>query len=189
MLRAAAVAAARRPTAGVDPACQRRFAHTHHRYALRPTQGVEQKHDHVQLPLHHSSFFNGRLAHMRVPMQRKMVGRLWRRDRGVVQYNVDVWIAQETLRRQTKARDWEVVEVPYRLAPAELQRVIPEKHTELPQMVDAGRGDGRNVRNLVFDREAMQDVLYSKHAEKPYPTIRRVERSPGSATLDTFFSH
>ena len=146
-----------------------------------------RRHNHMQLPKDDSNRFGGRTAFLREPgkFDHKTQGARWKLDPELQQYNIDVWCAQQTLRKKWKARDWEVVEVPFELAPKALQQVIPELHTELPTMADPAAGDFGTVRAKVYDREDMQDVLFPRAAEKPYPKLRRVDKT--QMTLDTFF--
>ncbi len=145
-----------------------------------------RRHTHMQLPTHDSSRFGGRLAYMREigPINNKYRGKAWKGVPELQQYNVDVWCAQQTLRKKWKARDWEVMEVPFEKAPKVLQRVIPEKYTELPVMTDPKNGDFENIQTKVFDREELQDALYPHMAKHPFPRLLTVNRS--AATLDTF---
>ena len=114
-------------------------------------------------------------------------GAEWKRDIPSMQYNVDVWTAQQTLRKQWKGRDWDVFELPFEKAPTLLQRVIPEIHTEAPVMSDPANGDFSNIRAKVFDREELQDVLYPDFETKPYPKIEKPKKD-SKITLDSFFT-
>lgn len=137
-----------------------------------------QRHTFNSIPLHDANRFGGRSAYLREigPFDHKKKGRLFKRDPATVQFNVDVWAAQQTLRKKWKGRDWEVVELPFSLAPQCLQRVIPEMYTDVPVMTDAAVGDYSNIRNKVFDREELQDVLYGGVA-RPYPELKGVNAS------------
>lgn len=129
----------------------------HPRYAGR------QRHTYNTLPIHDANYFGGRLANLREigPVDGTKRGRLFKRDQQLAQFNVDVWCAQQTLRKRWKQRDWDVVELPFSLAPAELQRVIPEIYTDVPQMVDAaGSGDRSNVRAKVYAVEDVQEAVF-----------------------------
>lgn len=144
-----------------------------------------QQHTYNTLPLHDSNHFGGRTAYLREigPFDHKKKGRIFKRDPRTVQFNVDVWAAQQSLRKRWKGRDWDVVELPFALAPAELQRVIPEMYTDVPVMAQPAAGDYGNVRSKVYDREALQEVLYGGQA-RPYPALRTVDAR--AQTLDKF---
>jgi hypothetical protein len=129
-----------------------------------PEFAWRKRHHHMYLPMHDANRWGGRSAMLRqlkTPDQKRSSSR-WKSDIDVLQYNVDVWCAQQTLRKKWKARDYEVVELPFQLAPKLLRRVVPELHTELPQMADPKNGDYQNIRAKVFDREAheMQRALF-----------------------------
>lgn len=150
-----------------------------------PPYKFRQQHSFNSLPVHDSSRFGGRSAYLREigPFDHKRKGRLFKRDPRTVQFNVDVWAAQQTLRKRWKGRDWDVVELPFSLAPKELQRVIPEVYTDVPTMTNPAQGDFSNIRSKVYDREALQGALYGGVA-KPYPALRTVD--PEALTLDKF---
>jgi hypothetical protein len=163
-----------------------RSAHTN-MFERREHDGDRRKHDHRSLPIDDASFWGGRSAHMRYTgPQKGLGGPKWMLDRSLEKYNIDVWLAQQTLRKKWKGRDWDVVELPFQHAPKELQQVIPEKHTELPRMVNASAGDCRNVRSVVYDRESLQEVLYPGRA-KPYPELRSQHPDEAKLALDSFF--
>ncbi|EAN86104.1 hypothetical protein C3747_66g48 [Trypanosoma cruzi] len=138
------------------------------------------------LPLHDANHFGGRTAYLREigPVNIKKSGRRFKKDLRTVQFNVDIWCAQQTLRKRWKQRDWEVIEVPFRLAPAEQQRVIPEMYTDVPPMTDPERHDFSNIRNKVYDREELQGVLFGASGPLPYPPLQRIDRQ--AMTLDKF---
>jgi hypothetical protein len=127
-----------------------------------PPYADRQKHTYRTLPIHDSNYFGGRLANLREigPVDGKKRGRLFKRNPEISQFNVDVWCAQQTLRKRWKQRDWEVVELPYSLAPAALQRVIPEVYTDVPQMVDPAGSDRSNIRSKVFALEDVQEAVF-----------------------------
>lgn len=138
--------------------------------------------------MHDANRFGGRSAYLREigPFDHKKKGRLFKRDPETQQFNVDVWSAQQTLRKQWKGRDWDVVEMPFELAPKELQRVVPERYTDVPVMANPAANDFMNIRRKVYDREALQGALYATGAngQTPYPALQRVDRS--AMTLDKF---
>lgn len=103
-----------------------------------------------------------------------------------LQYNVDVWNAQQTLRKKWKGRNWRVVELPFEKAPALLQKVVPEEYTELPMMADPKNGDFSNIRRKTFAQEDLQEALFGTE-KKVLPTL--VDRKVSSVTLDSFFSN
>eukprot|EP00758_Cryptobia_borreli_P001734 Tbor_TRINITY_DN2488_c0_g2::TRINITY_DN2488_c0_g2_i2::g.2643::m.2643 len=179
---------------------------------------IRVRNTHMTLSERTPQLFGGRLASMRqYKNNRKVRGRTFTKDPKIVQFNVDVWNAQQTLRRKWKKRDWEVVEVPYEIAPPALQRVIPDIYTDVPLIDTDGdvsknifsrdyvnnnntalnssnraiNKNSRNIRDMVFDREEIQDVLYAKGGLEsgnktlhPYPRLRRV--SSHSMTLEHF---
>ncbi|KAK7194593.1 hypothetical protein NESM_000377500 [Novymonas esmeraldas] len=148
------------------------------------------RHQHTfnTLPMHDANRLGGRTAYLREigPIDHKKKGRLFKRDPATLQFNVDVWCAQQTLRKQWKGRDWDVVEMPFELAPAPLQRVIPEKYTDVPTMTDPSRCNYTNIRRLVVDREDLQAALYARSdsGQSPYPALQRVDRT--AMTLDRY---
>ena len=145
---------------------------------------------HTSTPIWSSQRFGGRWAAFRVkaPAKRMFVKRTFTQDPMIIQFQADVWNAQQTLRKKWKGRDFEVVELPYSLAPAALKGVIPDIHTGAPKCTDELRGDFSNIQNKVFDREEVQQVMYSKVGEaqqqQPYPTLLKPTASP--MTLDNF---
>lgn len=153
-----------------------------------PPFKYRQRHSFNTLPVHDANRFGGRSAYLREigPIDHKKKGRLFKRDPRTVQYNVDIWCAQQTLRRQWKGRDWEVVELPFEAAPPVLQRVLPEKYTDVPIMADPSAGDCMNIRRKVFDREELQETLYGSTAggALPYPAIQKVNKM--AMTLNKF---
>ncbi|KAG8341612.1 hypothetical protein TRVL_07560 [Trypanosoma vivax] len=151
-----------------------------------PSFEHRKRHTFNTLPLHDANRFGGRTAYLREigPVNIKGRGRRFKKDHRTVQFNVDVWCAQQTLRKRWKQRDWEVVEVPFALAPREQQRVIPELYTDVPQMADPDRMDFTNIRNKVYDREDLQAVLFPSANSPPYPAIQRVDRD--AITLEKF---
>lgn len=123
-------------------------------------------------------------------------GPKWKVDTDLRQYNVDVWCAQQSTRKKWKARDWDVHEVPFDHAPSVLQRVLPEKYTELPVAADPSYGDYSNIDQKVFDIEELQDVLFpapvggsvaktESDAAMPYPRLLRVRAKHDLPTLDS----
>lgn len=155
----------------------------------RQRDGRRRKHTHDSLPLDDANRLGGRTAYFRMPgkINMKKCGERFVRDPTVVGYNVDVWAAQQSLRKRWKGRDWEVVEVPFSEAPKVLQRVIPELYTELPKAVVTPEGK-RNVRDVVVDREDFQHVLYPRSSVPPYPAIRRESPVEKQSALSSFFS-
>lgn len=167
--------------------CQKRHA-TGEFSVQKPSS--RRRHTARTLPLHDSNRFGGRLAYMRMPSTKtkKYSGERWTFDERLLQYNTDMWVAQQTLRRQWKSRDWDVVELPFALAPQELRQVIPELHTEFPKSVDARNGKYGNVRDVVVPCEDLQDALFPRSEVKPYPTVFTPRDVPTrGATLDSFF--
>ncbi|CAJ1986801.1 mitoribosomal protein mS69 [Leishmania donovani] len=153
-----------------------------------PPFSYRRQHTFNTLPMHDANRFGGRTAYLREigPIDHKKKGRLFKRDLPTLQFNVDVWCAQQTLRKQWKGRDWDVVEMPFEMAPKELQRVVPEKYTDVPMMADPARHDYMNIRRKVFDREDMQDALFASGGadQPPYPAIQRVDKA--AMTLDKY---
>ncbi|CAD2222594.1 hypothetical protein AGDE_01115 [Angomonas deanei] len=149
-----------------------------------PPFKYRKRHAFNTLPVHDANRFGGRSAYLREigPFDHKKKGRQFKRDPGTVQFNVDVWSAQQTLRKQWKKRDWTVVELPFALAPKEMQRVIPELYTDVPIPTNSAKGDYSNLRSKVYDRETLQEALYS--GARPYPEIVRVDQK--ALTLDKF---
>lgn len=152
-----------------------------------------RSHTHLTLPSHHSSYWGGRTAHFRVPQKSakrfKENAPQWKLDQPTMQFNVDVWAGQQSLRRKWKGREWRVVELPFERAPAVLQRVIPELHSELPVMADPKTGDYTNIRAKTFAVEdpALQETVYGSQ-QLPLPVKRSPRGSTGGVTLDSFFS-
>ncbi|ORC86927.1 uncharacterized protein TM35_000252230 [Trypanosoma theileri] len=144
------------------------------------------RHSFNTIPLHDANRLGGRTAYLREigPVNQKTRGRRFKKDPRTVQFNVDVWCAQQTLRKRWKQRDWEVVEVPFRHAPAEQQRVVPELYTDVPMMTDPARQDYSNIRSKVYDREALQHVLFGATNTLPYPPLQYVDKK--AMTLDKF---
>lgn len=99
-----------------------------------PQYKFRQQHTYRTLPLHDSNRFGGRTSYLREigPFDHKRRGRLFKRQRELAQWNVDIWAAQQTLRKKWKSRDYMVVEMPFLQSPAALQRVIPEMFTDIP---------------------------------------------------------
>lgn len=149
------------------------------------------KHTHSTLPLTDSSKFGGRTSYLRekAPINARYRGRQFKKDHTLLQYNVDVWCAQQTLRKKWKGRDWDVYEMPFERAPKVLQKVIPEVHTEVPMMADPENGDFYNIRSKVFDVEDLQGELFATSAEgsdrKVFPELKRVNKED-SLTIDKF---
>ena len=145
-----------------------------------------QKHTFKSAPVHSSNYFGGRTAQFREigPIDGKKAGRKFKIEREITQYNVDIWCAQQTLRKQWKGRDWDVVEMPFELAPPTLQRVIPELHTDIPLPSDPKAGDYENVRSKVFDVEELQDKLFPG-GQRVLPDIRPPPED-SKMTLDKF---
>lgn len=148
-----------------------------------PKTSFSRKHTFNTLPIHDANNFGGRVAQLREigPVNIKKKGRAYKKDKELSQFDVDVWCAQQTLRKRWKGRDWDVVEMPFQLAPKELQRVIPELYTDVPQPVDAKGNDYQNVRSKVFDVEELQQELFGG---TPFPHLRKVNAS--AQTLDKF---
>ncbi|EPY29730.1 hypothetical protein AGDE_05298 [Angomonas deanei] len=63
-----------------------------------------------------------------------------------------------------------------------MQRVIPELYTDVPIPTNSAKGDYSNLRSKVYDRETLQEALYS--GARPYPEIVRVDQK--ALTLDKF---
>lgn len=99
-----------------------------------PPHSFRRQHTYRTLPLHDANRFGGRSAYLREigPFDHKRRGRLFKRNSALSQWNVDVWCAQQTLRKKWKGRDWVVMELPFLSSPKLLQRVIPEIYTDLP---------------------------------------------------------
>lgn len=161
-----------------------------------PPYSARQRHTFRTLPIHDANYFGGRLANLREigPVDGKKRGRLFKRNKDLAQFNVDVWCAQQTLRKRWKQRDWDVVELPFSIAPRELRRVLPELYTDIPQMVDAsGNGDCSNVRSRVYPVEDLQnEIFFGGHAQPhsqsspslPYRAPLLVDKR--AMTLDKF---
>ncbi|CBH13493.1 hypothetical protein, conserved [Trypanosoma brucei gambiense DAL972] len=151
-----------------------------------PPFQFRQRHTFNTTPLHDANRFGGRTAYLREigPVNIKKQGRRFKKDPRTVQFNVDVWCAQQTLRKRWKQRDWEVIEIPFRLVPREQQRVIPELYTDIPQMTDPARNDFSNIRNKVYDREELQGVLFPAAGTMLYPPLQRVDKQ--AMTLDKY---
>ncbi|KAG5485703.1 hypothetical protein LSCM4_06661 [Leishmania orientalis] len=153
-----------------------------------PSFSYRHQHTFNTLPMHDANRFGGRTAYLREigPIDHKKKGRLFKRDPATLQFNVDVWCAQQTLRKQWKGRDWDMVEMPFELAPKELQRVVPEKYTDVPMMTDPARHDYMNIRRKVFDREALQGALYASGSggSLPYPAVQLVDKD--AMTLEKY---
>ncbi|CUE79201.1 Hypothetical protein, putative [Bodo saltans] len=168
-----------------------------------PPYADRQKHTYRTLPIHDANYFGGRLANLREigPVDGKKRGRLFKRNPEIAQFNVDVWCAQQTLRKRWKQRDWEVVELPFSLAPAAMQRVIPEVYTDVPQMVDPSSSstDRSNIRSKVYALEDVQEAVFlgkqvtdSKNNSQlqrqvdglPYKRLLRVDKN--ALTLEKF---
>lgn len=146
-------------------------------------------HTHLTISTHNSNYFGGRYANFRLPHSYnnpKKTGMTWRKHLPTLQYNVDVWSAQQTLRKKWKGRNWRIVEMPFEKAPALLQKVIPEEYTELPIMADPRNGDYSNIRRKTFSQEELQEILFGTDKKVlPMP----VERKISTVTLDSFFSN
>lgn len=157
------------------------------------------RHTYRTLPLHDANKFGGRTAYLREigPFDAKKRGRLFKKQIEIVQWNVDMWCAQQSLRKRWKQRDWVVLELPFQLSPPRLQRVIPEIYTDVPLGLSSmgaiegehtdpnppdryARLQSNNVRQAVFDVEDVQAVLFG--GVKPYPNLCRRRESP--STLD-----
>lgn len=144
-----------------------------------------RKHGYNTLPYTHTSLWGGRSSFLREkgPFNSRYRGLRWKRDPELRQFNVDVWCAQQTLRKKWKGRDWEVYELPFEKAPKLLQQVIPEMYTEVPRMADPKNGDFENIRAKVFARENLAQVLF-EGTGKSIPALRRVD--PTARTLEKF---
>lgn len=151
-----------------------------------PPRRHRRSHTHLNLNAHNSNYLNGRTAHFRFngrsPHRRH--GAEWKKHRPTIEYNIDVWNAQQTSRKKWKGRDFRVVELPFEAAPAMLQKVIPEEYTELPMMSDPANGDFSNIRRKTFAQEDLQEALFGK---KVLPSL--VERNISDVKLDSFFSN
>ena len=144
-------------------------------------------HQHSSMPIHDSNYFGGRSAFLREigPINAKKRGRKFKKEITICQFNVDIWCAQQTLRKRWKQRDWDVHEIPFRLAPKDLQRVIPDMYTDVPQLTDRANGDWSNIRNKVYDRESLAGFLYpSDEAATIYQPLQLVKQH--EMTLDKF---
>lgn len=151
-----------------------------------PPQRHRRSHTHLTLNYHNSNFLGGRTAYFRYhgkPLGKKH-GAEWKKHRPTVDYNIDVWAAQQTLRKKWKGRDYRVVELPFEAAPAQLQKVIPEEYTELPMMSDPANGDFSNIRRKTFAQEDLQEALFGKRV-----LPNSVERNVSDVKLDSFFSN
>lgn len=153
-----------------------------------PTTLNRQGNSHISLPIRSSQRYGGRWAAFRVkaPAKRMFVKKMFTQDPKVVQFQADVWNAQQTLRRKWKSRDFEVVEMPFSLAPPTLRGVIPDIHTDAPQPLNEKSGDYSNANSKVFDREELQQVMYSSSDSgvQPYPKLLKPVVTP--MTLDSF---
>lgn len=156
-----------------------------------PKYSGRQRHSYNTLPTHDANYMGGRLAQLREigPINAKVRSRLFKRTPELSQYSVDIWCAQQTLRKRWKARDWDVVELPFCAAPKVLQRVIPELYTDVPQMADPANGDRRNLHHRVFDAEELQHIIMSESRMDAAPAtlvsrLQVVKRD--SMTLDKF---
>ena len=143
-----------------------------------------------RLPSNYTSRFGGRLSRLRTGVQARGPGNFakkvpdWKKDEPLRRYNIDVWWAQETLRREWKGRDFDVYELPFALAPAALRRVIPQRYTEPFVPRDAARGDLRDVTEATFPVEELQAALFPG-ATPPYPAP--LARKPTDLAIDRFF--
>lgn len=111
-----------------------------------PPYSFRRRHTYRTLPLHDANRFGGRTAYLREigPFDHKRRGRLFKRNHELSQWNVDVWCAQQTLRKKWKGRDWVVMELPFLCSPRLLQRVIPEIFTDLPPLSEDINGTQEN---------------------------------------------
>ena len=91
-----------------------------------------------------------------------------------------VYEAQEFSRRHWKGRDFEVYEIPWSLAPRELQRVMPELHTECPTRA----ADGTNIRHKVFERSMLPAEIFG-HKKVTLPAVQKMS---GRFALDKMFA-
>lgn len=180
-----------------------------------PKYQYRQRHTYNSLPLHDANRFGGRTAYLREigPIDHKRQGRLFKRQHEIAQWNVEMWCAQQTLRKRWKGRDWVVVEMPFAACPPVLQRVLPEVYTDIPVGVEIEesqekdhlrrkykppenrfyRHQTKNIRQKVFDLEELQTSLFGtsitateKVNATPYPKIRQSGSSQLSFVLDAF---
>lgn len=145
----------------------------------------KRNHSQITLNSHNSNFFGGRLSAFRYEGRSSHLkkGPEFTKHMPTMQYNIDVWSAQQSLRKKWKGRNWRVVEMPFEKAPKVLQRVIPEQYTELPVMADPANGDYSNIRRKTFSQEELQEALFERQV-LPMPVVRNVSK----VTLDSFFS-
>ena len=140
------------------------------------------KNDVSSAPRHDPQKYGGRISHVKQygPVTGGR-GALWKKSPALRNRALAVFEAQQFSRREWKGRDYDVVEMPYGLAPLELQRVIPEIHTEYPLRAR----DGSNLRHKVYDRDgSLAATLFGK------PVVAVPEFRPTSIahTLDKLFS-
>ena len=154
-------------------------------FVRRPGDGTRRRHSHDVVPRDDANRLGGRTAYFRVlsGTNGPKSGKKWTKDATLVNYNIDVWLGQQTLRKKWKGRNWDVVEMAFEDAPKELQRVIPEKYTELPLPVGE---KGGNIRDFVVDRESIQPALYPRGQQ--YPNLRVTSPEERKNALSSFFS-
>ena len=138
--------------------------------ATRECRGapVRKRHfTYMKFPRHERSRFGGRAV--RVSSTGQLAPQHLRDPRTKTRM-LAVYEAQEFSRRRWKGRDYEVYELPFSLAPKELQRVVPELHTECP--LRAGT-DGTNLRHKVYERSALPAEVFG-NGKVALPVVPKV---------------
>ena len=200
---------------------QRRHHTTHRPFNIEPP-AWRKLHTYNQLSPNSSTRFGGRLKRFRQARQTAPVhpGRAyplqpWKRQPHMIQYNVDVWWAQETLRREWKGREFDVYEVPYQqlamMTSSEgqqqrqqhpLLRVVPHPYTEpvfltadsttSTTATDHNNSNDNNKSSSLRRDEGEVDTRNSNYRTYPIESLQEVlfdGDSPFPPPLDRRWQH
>ena len=135
------------------------------RVQLRPTKDTRsscmrvRRFTYMKTPRYESQRFGSRACRIRQPAPsiKGSTGLQHLRDPGTKQRILAIYDAQEFSRREWKARDFDVYEMPFDLSPEELQCVVPEPYTECTQR---SIKDGIGIKGRVFERERVAPFLF-----------------------------
>eukprot|EP00760_Papus_ankaliazontas_P029542 PhM_4_TR4282/c0_g1_i1/m.93371 len=142
--------------------------------------GIRRHYSFLKTPRHEPQKYGGRIVHVKQSGTTEMgKGLMWKRSAALQNRALAVFEAQEFSRRHWKSRDYDVVELPYELAPAELQRVLPEPYTE--NLIRDARGT--NLRRRVFTRDEVGAVVYGEGYRTPGSTISKLDADGNAQPL------
>ena len=138
----------------------------------------ERHFSYMKTPRHESQRFGGRACRIRQSMPLAHGAGLQHLKYPEIKEQIlSVYEAQERSRREWKSRDYDIYEMPFSLAPRELQRVIPEPYTELPLRASTGA----LLSHVIFEREVVAKELFPDQLISTFP-----KPDPANPTLDEF---